>query len=131
MLLIQQVTALAGRDFSPETVMREMLHLLSELLGLNRGRIVLLDESGQSSRIRYAYGLTADEFSRGRYAPDEGVTGRVLARGQLIIVQDIDNDPLFLGRMVALTNLPSVPVSYIDFPNIRRAWCRDTVLQIF
>ncbi len=66
MLLLQQVTALAGRDFSPDTVMREMLHLLSELLGLNRGRIVLLDESGQSSRIRYAYGLTADEVSRGR-----------------------------------------------------------------
>lgn len=116
MLLLQQVTALAGRDFSPDTVLREMLHLLSQLLGLNRGRIVLLDESGQSSQIRYAYGLTADEISRGRYTHDEGVTGRVLARGQLIIVQDIDNDPLFLGRMVARNNLPSGPVSYIALP---------------
>ncbi len=116
MLLLQQVTALAGRDFSPDTVLREMLHLLSELLGLNRGRIVLLDESGQSSQIRYAYGLTADEISRGRYGPDEGVTGRVLARGQLILVQDIDNDPLFLGRMVARHSLPAGPVSYIALP---------------
>ncbi|GEM_PF-6629783 len=65
MLLLQQVTALAGRDFSPETVLREMLHLLSELLGLNRGRIVLLDESGQSSRIRYAYGLPQTKSAAG------------------------------------------------------------------
>ncbi len=116
MLLLQQVTSLAGKDFSPERVLREMLHLLSELLGLNRGRIVLLDESGHYGTIRYAYGLTAEEISRGRYAPDEGITGRVLARGQLTIVQDIDNDPLFLGRMVARKHLPAGPVSYIALP---------------
>src|SRR3546814_1720336 len=78
MLLLQQVTALAGRDFSPDTVLREMLPLLSELLGLNRGRIVLLDESGQSSQLRHAYGLTADEISRCSYTHAEGGTGRRL-----------------------------------------------------
>ncbi len=116
MLLLQQVTTLAGRDLSPDRVLREMLHLLSELLGLNRGRIVLLDESEQYGSIRYAYGLTADELKRGRYALNEGITGRVLARGQLIIVQDIDNDPLFLGRMVERKNLPTGPVSFIALP---------------
>src|SRR3546814_12433901 len=130
---------MAVLDFVPDTVRRGILHLLSELLGVNRWRIVLRDESGQSSQIRYAYGLTADEISRGRYTHDEGVTGRVLARGQLIIVQDIDNDPLFLGRMVARNNLPSGPVSYIALPiqlgqrpigvPIRRASCRERECQ--
>ncbi|WP_304640333.1 sigma-54 interaction domain-containing protein [Pseudomonas sp.] len=116
MLLLQQVTALAGRDFAAERVLREMLHLLSELLGLNRGRIVLLDEPGTTGSIAYAYGLTDDEVRRGRYALDEGVTGRVLARGQLMIIQDIDNDPLFLGRMVERKHLPAGPVSFIALP---------------
>ena len=116
MLLLQQVTALMGKDLSPEAVLYEMLHLLSELLGLNRGRIVLLDESGKSGSIRYAYGLTRDEISRGRYALDEGITGLVLARGQQIIVQDIDKDPLFLGRMIERSKLPAGAVSFIALP---------------
>ena len=45
-LLLQQVTSLASKYIDPHPVMAEMLHLLSELLGLNRGRDVLLDESG-------------------------------------------------------------------------------------
>lgn len=116
MLLLQQVTGLMGKDLTSDTVLNEMLHLLSELLGLNRGRIVLFDEASEHARIRYAYGLTREEIKRGVYAPDEGITGRVLARGQLIIVQDIDKEPSFLGRVVERAKLPPGPVSYIALP---------------
>lgn len=116
MLLLQQVMALAGREADPGPALQEMLHLLSELLGLNRGRIVLLDETGAHGRIRYAYGLTDAEVARGRYALNEGITGRVLASGQLVISQNIDNDPHFLGRMVERRRLPEGPVSFIAQP---------------
>lgn len=116
MLLLQQVMALAGREPDPGPALQEMLHLLSELLGLNRGRIVLLDETGESGRIRYAYGLTDAEVARGCYALNEGITGRVLASGQLVISQNIDNDPHFLGRMVERRRLPEGPVSFIAQP---------------
>ena len=72
MLLLQQVMALAGRKTDPGPALQEMLHLLSELLGLNRGRIVLLDAAGRHGEIRYAYGLTREEVSRGRYGLHEG-----------------------------------------------------------
>jgi len=68
MLLLQQVMALVGRNLSPVPVLREMLHLMSELLGLNRGRVALRDEGAKTSRIRHAYGLTPQEVERGRYA---------------------------------------------------------------
>ncbi|WP_207793553.1 sigma-54 interaction domain-containing protein [Pseudomonas lopnurensis] len=116
MLLLQQVMALAGKDFAVEPVFKEMLHLLSELLGLNRGRVVLIDPDGRGGRIHHAYGLTDDEVALGSYALDEGVTGRVLAHGQLIIVQDIDKEPIFLGRMVERSKLPAGPVSFIALP---------------
>jgi Nif-specific regulatory protein len=116
MLLLQQVMGLVGRNLSPFPVIREMLHLMSELLGLNRGRVVLVEEGRHAGRIRHSYGLTADEVARGTYAFGEGITGRVLQYGHLVIVQDIDSEPLFLGRAVARGNLPPGPVAFIALP---------------
>ncbi|PNG24365.1 sigma-54-dependent Fis family transcriptional regulator [Methylocella silvestris] len=116
MLLLQHVMALAGKSLAADEVFREMLHLASELLGLNRGRIVLLDEDGLGGSIRYAYGMTKAEIARGRYALDEGVTGHVLAHGHLNIIQDIDKEPGFLSRAVTRDNLPPGPVAFIALP---------------
>lgn len=116
MLLFQQVMGLVGKSLAPDIVFREILHLMSELLGLNRGRIVLLDEDGKGCSIRHAYGLTRAEVERGRYGPDEGVTGQVISTGQLIIVQDIDLEESFLARAVEREKLPPGPVSFIALP---------------
>ncbi|MDO9114198.1 MAG: sigma 54-interacting transcriptional regulator [Polaromonas sp.] len=137
LLLMSEVMRLVGKSLAPEVVMREMLHLMSELLGLNRGRIVLADFVGDlalrgladrkpadrtaeapasASAIRYAYGLTRPEMARGRYGPGEGITGRVLATAQPIIVQDIDAEPQFLARSVARAQLPPDTVAFIALP---------------
>ena len=136
LLLMSQVMRLVGKSLAPDVVLREMLHLMSELLGLNRGRIVLADfvgdialegladrkpeprsyNAGPASSIRYAYGLTKTELARGRYGPAEGITGRVLATAQPIIVQDIDAEPQFLARSVARAQLPQEVVAFIALP---------------
>ena len=145
LLLLSQVMRSVGRSLAPEVVLREMLHLMSELLGLNRGRIVLAlqDEVDASnspgprpaaaagaaataarragppmwrSQIQHAYGLTRDEAARGQYGPGEGVTGRVLATGQPAIVQDVDAEPAFLFRAVPRSRLPPETVAFIALP---------------
>jgi len=129
MLLMQEVMKHIGKSLSPELVFREMLHLCSELLGLNRGRIMLADNLDDvvdlppeqvlrvtAGSIRYAYGLTREEIGRGHFKRGEGVSGRVLESGQLIIVQDIDNDPTFLARTVKRADLPAGSVSFIALP---------------
>jgi Nif-specific regulatory protein len=142
LLLMSQVMRLVGKSLAPEIVLREMLHLMSELLGLNRGRVVLADFVGDialeglagdtsltrtpasrsaqapfpSSAIRYAYGLTKTEMARGRYGPGEGITGRVLATAQPIIVQDIDAESQFLCRAVERAQLPQEVVAFIALP---------------
>jgi Nif-specific regulatory protein len=122
-LLMREIIRLIGKSLAPGVVLREMLHLMSELLGLNRGRIVLADplentKDGQAttSRIRFAYGLTQAEVARGVYAPGEGITGRVLATGQAMLVQDIDAEPQFLVRAVARDQLPQETVAFIALP---------------
>ena len=132
LLLMSEVMRGVGQSLAPEIVLREMLHLLSELLGLNRGRIVLADAADAAdgpapgaarhahapgpSSIRYAYGLTRAEMARGRYDAGEGITGAVLATGQPMIVQDIDAEPRFLARAVTRDRLPQETVAFIALP---------------
>ncbi len=120
LLLMREVMKLVGRSLAPAFVLREMLHLMSELLGLNRGRMVLADEATpgreRSASVRHAYGLTADEARRGVFRWGEGITGRVLASGLPAIVQDVDAEPLFLFRTVARSRLPPQTVAFIALP---------------
>ncbi len=127
LLLMHEVMRLVGRSLAPELVFREMLHLMSELLGLNRGRIVLADSAAagdatlgtatpRTASIRHAYGLTRAEIARGRYAWGEGMTGCVLATGQPVIVQDIDREPQFLFRAVSREHLPPETVAFLALP---------------
>ena len=114
-LLFREVTKRLGNSLDPYPVIREMLHLMSELLGLNRGRVLLPDANG-TLRIACAYGLRAEEIARGSYAPGEGISGRVMQRGETAIVQDIDSEPLYLARAVPRERLPQETVSYIALP---------------
>ena len=120
---MREVMRLVGKSLAPGVVLREMLHLMSELLGLNRGRVVLTDpdyplkgEAGATARICFAYGLTQAEIKRGVYALNEGITGRVLATGQAMVVQDIDAEPQFLARSVARDQLPDETVAFLALP---------------
>ncbi len=116
MLLIQNVMSQLSKGLILDPLLREILHLLSEMLGLNRGRIVLYDSTTKTARIRHSYGLTDKEVEYGKYEIGEGITGRVLANGQLIIVQNIHTEPAFLARAVERCRLPAEPVSFIAVP---------------
>jgi len=116
LLVIRESARLMGKSLEPGPVIREMLHLISEFLGLNRGRVVLRRPDGDDFAIRYAYGLTQDEIERGVYRLGDGVTGRVLQSGETAIVQDIDDDPHYLARAVERDRLPSETVSFIALP---------------
>jgi Nif-specific regulatory protein len=118
---MREVMRLMGHSLAPGLVFREMLHLMSELLGLNRRRMVLADDKPmaggpRTASVRHAYGLTAEEVTRGVFAWGEGITGRVLASGLPAIVQDVDAEPLFLFRTVRRAQLPSETVAFITLP---------------
>jgi Nif-specific regulatory protein len=115
-LLIRKSISLLSSGLEPNKAVREMLHLLSELLGLNRGRVVVPDAATGQLSILSAYGLTRREMERGRYAPGEGITGRVMQTGETAVVQDIDAEPTYLARAVDRATLPAGTVSFIALP---------------
>ena len=116
MFLIQEITKLIGKGLYFDQVARGALHLMSELLGLNRGRIVLKSPDENFYRIHYSYGLMEKEAARGRYNLGEGITGRAIQTNQLVIIQDIDKEPAFLARAVERNKLPEGVVSFLVCP---------------
>lgn len=118
LLILQEAGRLISRGSDAGDAIHGILHLLSQLLGLNRGRVLLPERQGEDLVIRYAYGLTAQERARGRYVIGEGVTGRVFNTGQVALIQDIDDEPTYLRRAVDRATLPDETVAYIAVPII-------------
>lgn len=115
-MLLREVAKLLGRSVEPHFVIRQTLRLLSEWVGLNRGRVLLWDPTDEALSIRHYYGLTAEEAARGRFAAGEGVCGSVLRSGAARVIQDIDVEPEFLCRSVERARLPAETVSFIAVP---------------
>lgn len=117
MLLLQQVIQNLGKDDGAHhTALKTMLQLMSELFGLNQGRIVLQHTDDENASIVYAYGMSSEQIARGVYAPGEGITGAVLAHSYMIVADDIRQDPLFLGRSVRREDLPQEQTMFIALP---------------
>ena len=118
LLIVQEAARLITKSNNPRPAILGILRILSQLLGLNRGRVLLPTPETGALAIYHSYGLTEDERSRGRYMVGEGVTGKVFQTGQLALIQDIDDEPLYLGRAVDRETLPSEAVSFIAVPII-------------
>ena len=118
LFVTREISKLIGKSLDPAFAIRNMLHLLSEFLGLNRGRLFLFDAQKQRLVIRYAYGLDEDEIKRGVFRPGEGITGKVFQSGEVAIIQDIDTEPNYLARTVDRDTLPKGTISMFALPII-------------
>ncbi len=116
LLVLQEAAKLITKSTDPKPAIQGILRLLSELLGLNRGRVLLPEDETGTLSIRYAYGLRPQERVRGHYSIGEGITGRVFQTGQLALIPDIDDEPAYLARAVDRTTLPNEAVAYMAVP---------------
>ena len=119
---IQELTALyeishamaSTLDF--KSVLNQILEILSKKLEMNRGTVTLLSKDTGQLSIVAAHGLTKEEISRGKYKIGEGVTGKVVEKGEPMIIPDIGKEPLFLNRTRARGDLKRQNVSFICLP---------------
>jgi len=118
LLVISQAAKLITQAPNPKPAIDGILRLLSELLGLNRGRVVLPNTLDGKLSITYSYGLTQSEREKGHYIVGEGITGKVFESAQIALIQDIDDEPVYLTRAVDRVTLPEEAVSYIAVPII-------------
>ncbi len=93
----------------------DVLEIMSERLGMNRGSITLLTPETREIHIVVAHG-TPSGSSRGRYKLGEGITGRVVDSGRPMAIPHLDEEPLFLDRTRARSKLDKSKISFICVP---------------
>ena len=114
--VLHEAARCVGSATDSKESVNKMLRLMSEMLGLNRGRVLLKDDTTGGLVIKYSYGLTADQVARGRYKPGEGITGRVMDTRQVAVIQNVDEERNFLFKAVDREILPDGVVSYLAVP---------------
>jgi Nif-specific regulatory protein len=96
------ILAEIGQFLSSSLELREeflkIMQVLIQKLDMQRGSLVLLDDSTGRLRIEAAVGFTHEETERGVYAVGEGITGNVVATGRPGVIPDIRKEPDFLNR---------------------------------
>ncbi len=114
--VINEAAKLIGQSATPEIAIGGILRLMSQMLGLNRGRVLQPLPSQEKMCIRYSYGLTAAERAKGIYSIGEGISGKVMTTRREVVVQNVDEDSDFLFRAVDRTTLPKEVVSFLAVP---------------
>jgi Nif-specific regulatory protein len=84
-----------------DEVLGPVLRGLSERLGLHRATLMLLDRADGQLYIEAAHGLTPSETRRIRYAPGEGINGRVVVTGEPIVVPKVSEEAGFADKLGA------------------------------
>lgn len=116
--VLQEIAKLLDRPLDPPTTVRGILRLLSQMLGLNCGRVLAPNEQGEVLEVRYSYGLTHARLREGAFSVgyDEGVTGFVMRTGSTGLVPDIDREPLYLQRITERPGDDTTRIAFIAVP---------------
>ena len=113
--VLNEIGAILSSTLELRDAFQKMMQIISEKLNMNRGTLVLLDESTGRLRTEAAIGMTAEEMDRGKYALGEGVTGNVVATGRSRIIPDLRAEPDFLNRTGRLSPQGG-PISFLCVP---------------
>ena len=76
----------------------DILEIMRQEKLLENGTVTIINPQTRELEIEVACGITAEAKKRGRYKLGEGITGKVVATGEPILVPQIGEEPMFLNR---------------------------------
>lgn len=116
--LIREATRLLVSQLPPEQKITALLRLLSEWAHLHCGRVLMPNYAAGELQVAFSYGLNRQRLQRGEYSVpfNQGLTGAVWRTGQLALVTDVMDEPIFLTRIVEPLNGQTAGVGFISAP---------------
>jgi Nif-specific regulatory protein len=114
--LLFDISITLNKSRNIKDVLHQILEMLANYIGMDRGTITLLNKSRGEIFIEAAYGLSEEEKSRGVYQVGEGIVGKVVASGMSVIIPKISDEPQFLDRTKARNKINKEDVSFLCVP---------------
>ena len=94
----------------------KVMSILSEDKGMKSGTVTIVNPLTGKLEIEVAHGISAAARKRGKYRVGEGITGRVVATGEPVIVPHIAEEPLFLDKTQTRGQLSEEKRSFLCVP---------------
>jgi Nif-specific regulatory protein len=96
-----------------------LMKIMKENMGVARGMVNLFNRRTGKIFIHSSIGLTEEEETRGVYSIGEGITGKVVETGKMIVVPCISKEPKFLNKTKSLSNQDDSRMSFVCIPILR------------
>jgi Nif-specific regulatory protein len=113
--MLYRISQILAAGAQQKQALAEILDMLDNELGMNRGTVTLLALDGNEIKIELAHNLSAEQSRKVRYRMGEGVTGKVLQTGKAMIIPKISEEPLFLNRFERW-NVTRDEISFVCVP---------------
>lgn len=99
---LYRVSAVANRSLDLDRILNDVLDQVLEALDLPVGNISLLDRSGTTLTVRAQRGYSDDFRATDGVAPrDGGPLAQIVASGELLVIDDIKDDPALVRGIAA------------------------------
>lgn len=116
--LILEATRLLAGSLPPGQKINGVLRLLSEWAHLHCGRVLMPNYGTGELQVAFCYGLNRERLQRGEYSVpfNQGLTGAVWRTGQLALVTNVMDEPIFLTRIAEPIDGVKAGIGFISVP---------------
>lgn len=95
---LYEITKALASSMDLHDCLQQTVDILAAKKGLANGTVTIVDPVTGQVEVEVGQGMSAEARKRGKYKIGEGITGRVAATGESIVVPCIGDEPLFLNR---------------------------------
>jgi signal transduction histidine kinase len=92
---LYSVATVVSQSLNIDQILRDMMHKILEIFGLETGRIYLFDGERDQLRLAAHEGFSEEMTGADIYKSREGIVGRVFETGEMLIFNNIQQDPEF------------------------------------
>ena len=114
--LLYKITRQLASSLELSDCLGSVMTILAKERGLENGTVTVVNPLTGKLEIEVAHGISPAARKRGKYRVGEGITGRVVATGDPIIIPHIGEEPLFLNKTQARGELTETKRSFLCVP---------------
>ncbi|RPH43909.1 MAG: GAF domain-containing protein [Desulfobulbaceae bacterium] len=113
---LYEITRQLATSFDLKDCLQKIMEILSTMKDMENGTVTIVNPLTGKLEIEVAHGISEENRLRGKYQIGEGITGRVVATGNPIIVPHIAEEPLFLNKTGARDDVEEQQRSFLCVP---------------